>query len=140
MIASVNLQWTGDMSFEGNVDGFKIPIDASIDFGGNGSAPTPKKFILLALGGCTAMDVISLLKKMRVELTFFNVDVEAVQTEDEHPHIYERFKVIYTFKGNNLENDSDKIMKAISLSQNKYCGVMAMLKNIGPIDFEVKIL
>ena len=139
MKASVDLKWTGGMSFEGEVDSFKIPLDASIDVGGNDSAPRPKKLILLALAGCTAMDVVSILEKMRVQLSDLSIAVEAEQSEGEHPYVYTQFKIIYNFKGEGLENNTDKVEKAVKLSQEKYCGVSAMLSKIGPVDYEIRI-
>ncbi|MDR1055121.1 MAG: OsmC family protein [Prevotellaceae bacterium] len=139
MIASVNLKWTGGMSFDGEVDGFKVPLDTDVDFGGGNSAPRPKKLLLLALAGCTAMDVVSLLRKMRVEVDDFVVDVDAGQTEEEHPHVYKWFKIIYKFKGKDLNNQMDKLKKAIDLSMTKYCGVSAMLAKVGPVSYDIKV-
>lgn len=139
MLASINLKWTGEMSFEGEVDGHKIPLDVGVDSGGKDSGARPKKLMLLALAGCTGMDVISLLKKMHVEVDEFSVDVEAEQTEAEHPHVYLWFKVIYKFKGIGLEKQTEKIKKAISLSQDKYCGVSAMMGKIGAVTYEIVI-
>ena len=139
MIASVSLKWTGDMSFEGDVDGHKIPLDISTEMGGNDTGPRPKKLMLLALAGCTAMDVVSLLKKMRVDVEEFDIDVEAYQTETTHPHVYEWFKIKYKFKGVGLDTQMDKISKAINLSKEKYCGVSAMLEKIGPVSYEIEI-
>lgn len=89
MSEKVGLKWTKDMSFEADVNGHKIIIDADEKVGGKDRGPRPKPMMLLALGGCTGMDVVSILKKMRVELESFNVDVEATIT-NEHPKYYDR--------------------------------------------------
>lgn len=132
----VNLKWLEEMSFEGMVDGHKIILDANPEFGGKDKGPRPKPLMLLALAGCTAMDVFSLLKKMRVEVEDFNVDVEGELTE-EHPKKYTKMNVIYSFKGKDL--DFEKINKAIAMSEEKYCGVYAIYKQAMEMSYEVKI-
>lgn len=132
----VNLKWLEEMSFEGMVDGHKIVLDANPEFGGKDKGPRPKPLMLLALAGCTAMDVVSLLKKMRVEVEDFNVDVEGELTE-EHPKKYTKMNVIYSFKGKDL--DLEKINKAIAMSEEKYCGVYAIYKQAMEMSYEVKI-
>ena len=96
----------------------------------------PKPLMLVALAGCTGMDVISILKKMRVEPSKFRVWVEAEQTE-EHPKHYTAMKVIYEFWGKNLPLES--INKAIGLSEEKYCGVSAAYRKGMTITHEVRV-
>ena len=90
---------------------------------------------MASLGGCTGMDVVSILKKMKVEVTEFNVRVKETLA-DEHPKHYTAIHLIYEFSGNNLP--LDKIKHAIELSQEKYCGVSATLKKALPITYEIK--
>src|SRR5664280_1305811 len=78
----VNTKWLSNMAFESDINGHKIVIDADPNVGGENRGPRPKPFMLAALGGCTAMDVISILKKMRVEVDSFNVKVEGDLTEE----------------------------------------------------------
>jgi putative redox protein len=125
------------MSFEVEVDKHKFMIDATPEVGGKDRGPRPKPLVLAALGGCTSMDVISILKKMRVEPDFFNVDVSAEMT-DEHPKYYNKIHLTYQFKGKNLP--MDKLEKAINLSQDRYCGVTAMLDAVAEITHEIQIL
>lgn len=73
---------------------------------------------------------------MRVDVTDFSIEIEANQTE-EHPKHYDAMKVIYKFKGNNLE--MEKLQKAVSLSEERYCGVSAVYKKAMPVTFEVRI-
>lgn len=133
----VSLKWKSDMAFEGIVNNHKITVDADESVGGHNSGPRPKPLMLLALAGCTAMDVVAILKKMKVDLEDFNVVVSAELTE-EHPKVYKSMHIVYQFKGNDL--DPEKLKKAIDLSQEKYCGVSAMYKNFANITFEMQIL
>lgn len=139
MDVNVQLEWKGNMTFEAEVDGHKIPLDADAKVGGNDIGPRPKKLLLAALGGCTSMDIVSILKKMRVPVDKFTIKVESSQTEDEHPYVYEYFKIIFNFEGDNLEADAEKIEKAVSLSHDKYCGVSAMLSKSAPVTYEIRI-
>ena len=109
---SVTTRWLDNMAFEGEINGHKIVIDAVTEAGGKNRGPRPKPFMLLALGGCTAMDVISILKKMRIEPDSFNVKVEGDLTE-ENPKHFIKMHVIYEFTGNDLP--MDKLQKAVSL-------------------------
>lgn len=133
---TVSANWLKNMSFEGEVDGHKIIIDAKPEHGGENKGPTPKPFMLLALAGCTAMDVVSILGKMQVKFDDFNVSVEGDLT-DEFPKHYYKMHVIYEFKGANLQ--LDKIQKAISMSEEKYCGVNAVYKKTIEMSSEVRI-
>jgi putative redox protein len=137
MIHETILNWTGDMSFETELDGHKLIVDADENVGGHNLGMRPKKLMLTALAGCTAMDVISLLKKMRVEPEVFNVRVDGTLT-DEHPKYYKSMHIVYEFKGDNLP--LDKLQKAIELSQEKYCGVSALYQKAIPITYEIRIL
>jgi putative redox protein len=133
----VAINWKADMAFEAEVNGFKMMIDADEKVGGKNLGPRPKPLTLASLGGCTAMDVISILKKMRVEPTQFNVDVEGELTE-EHPKYYHKFHITYTFGGKNL--DREKLEKAVNLSQERYCGVSEMLRKAAEITHEIVVL
>ncbi|MBN2348336.1 MAG: OsmC family protein [Bacteroidales bacterium] len=137
MKESINLRWLKNMAFEADVDGFKIKVDAKSEVGGSNLGPRPKPLLLVSLAGCTAMDVASLMKKMRVEVEDINIIVEGDLTE-EHPKQFTKLHVIYEFKGENLP--MDKLEKAVSLSQEKYCGVSATLKKALELTYEIKIV
>ncbi|HRX67106.1 MAG TPA: OsmC family protein, partial [Tenuifilaceae bacterium] len=77
---TIHIEWQGDMKFETELDGHKLIIDAAPEVGGTDKGPRPKPLMLVALAGCTGMDVVSILKKMRVELEGLKVWVEAEQT------------------------------------------------------------
>lgn len=133
----VDVTWTGEMAFEADVNGFKLAIDADEKVGGQNKGPRPKPLTLASLGGCTAMDVISILKKMRVEPEWFNVEVEGELTE-EHPKYYHTIRLTYMFKGNNL--DMEKLKKAVELSNERYCGVNALLRKGANIESKIVVL
>jgi len=126
--------WTSGMSFKSEQDGHEIILDASKEFGGADNGARPKTLLLTALGGCTAMDVVSILNKMRVDFTGLKIQVSAELTE-EHPKVFKSIHVKYVFSGNGLP--MDKLEKAVSLSQEKYCGVSAMLIKACPITHEI---
>ena len=115
-----------------------IVLDTKEDVGGNNSGVAPKELMLTALCGCTGMDVISILKKMKVNYTNFEVSADTKLT-DEHPKIFKSINMTYEFNGNDLEKSFKKIKKAVLLSQDRYCGVSAMLKKAVDI-FTFKIL
>ncbi len=136
MEEKVDINWMEEMSFEANVDNFKIVLDASEDVGGRGLGPRPKPLTLASLGGCTGMDVVSMLKKMRVKLDSFDISVIGELTE-EHPKYYHKIKIIYIFKGKDLP--LEKLEKAVDLSQERYCGVSKLLRNGAEISHEIRI-
>jgi putative redox protein len=132
----VNVAWTGDMAFEADVNDFKIKLDADEKVGGKNGGPRPKALTLVSLGGCTGMDVVSILSKMRVFPEFFNVEVTGELTE-EHPKYYHKIHIVYTFRGKDLP--LAKIEKAVNLSQERYCGVSAMLSKAAEVTHEIII-
>lgn len=122
------------MSFEGELAGHKIPLDADPSVGGKDYGPTPKPLLLTSLAGCTAMDVTSILGKMQMPYDSFEVEVDG-DTTDSHPKTYSAIRLRYVFTGSEL--DEAKIEKAVRLSQEKYCGVSAMLKQVSNVDYEI---
>lgn len=136
MSKAINITWTGEMSFEAEVNNFKIAIDATEAVGGQNRGPQPKPLTLVSLGGCTGMDVISILTKMRVKPDYFNVEVSGELT-DEHPKYYHTINIRYIFKGKDLP--MEKLEKAINLSQDRYCGVTEMLRHVAKINHEIVI-
>jgi len=133
---AINVKWSEDMAFEAIVDNHRIVLDSSPAVGGKNRGPRPKPLIMVSLAGCTGMDVISILKKMKVAVSGFNIQVVGTLTE-EHPKQYTAIKLIYEFSGKDLP--LDKIKHAIELSQEKYCGVSATLKKTIEISYEIKI-
>lgn len=125
------------MAFEAKVNELPVMMDADKEFGGENLGPRPKELLLASVSGCTGMDVVAILKKMQVELESFNMEVEADMTE-EHPKHYTKMHLIYEFKGKNLERE--KLEKAVTLSQDKYCGVSFMFKKFLEFTYEIRII
>ena len=137
MKARIDCAWKEGMAFEADVNGFKIPLDAEPAVGGENKGPRPKPLTLVSLAGCTGMDVISILKKMRIEPEYFNIAVEG-ETMDEHPKYYHKIHVIYELKGKNIE--TEKVEKAVNLSRDRYCGVYALLAKGAEVTYEIRLL
>lgn len=133
---TVETIWQGGMKFEANIDNHSIIVDAPLESGGTNMGPSPKKLLLVALAGCTGMDVVSILKKMKVEFESFNMLIDA-DASDEHPKRYTTMHIIYKFKGKNL--DPEKLKRAVSLSQEQYCGVAAIYKRALDLTYEIQI-
>lgn len=136
-MSKVSVNWSGEMAFEVELNGFKLTIDADEKVGGQNKGPRPKPLTLASLGGCTGMDVISILKKMRVEPDYFNIEVSGELTE-EHPKYYHKIHIKYIFKGKDL--DQVKIDKAVNLSQDRYCGVSELLRKSAELTHEIEII
>ncbi len=133
----VDMSWTDNVAFEADMDGHKVIVDADVESGGSDLGPRPKRLMLSALAGCTGIDVIMILKKMKVVPDAFNVIVEADVT-GEHPKHYYKMKVIYQFKGRDLP--LDKLEKAVKLSEEKYCGVTAVYKKAMEMKTEIRVI
>jgi putative redox protein len=133
----VKINWLENMAFKADVMGHEIILDAGKQVGGESRGPRPKPLLLAALAGCTGMDVISILNKMKVEVEDFSVIVEGDLTE-EHPKQYYKMHVIYEFKGENLP--MSKLKKAINLSEEKYCGVSALFRKAIEITSEIRVV
>jgi putative redox protein len=134
---TIDMAWTDKLAFETDMDGHKVVVDATKEVGGSDLGPRPKKLMLTALAGCTGVDVIMILKKMKVEPEAFNVIVEGELTE-EHPKYYNKMKIVYQFKGKDLP--IEKLEKAVKLSEEKYCGVTAVYRKAMDMQTEIKIV
>jgi len=125
------------MLFESVAPEGAVMIDADEAVGGQGKGLRPKAMMLTSLAGCTAMDVISLLKKMRAEVDDFKIEVEANLT-DEHPKYYNKVHVTYKFFGSDFKKD--KIEKSVNLSVERYCGVMEMFRQFANVTTEIRYI
>ncbi|RME23980.1 MAG: OsmC family peroxiredoxin [Deltaproteobacteria bacterium] len=121
--------WKEGMAFDGEANGHHFPLDAEEQFGGRDTGPRPKPLLLTALAGCTAMDVASILTKMRQPFTALSVKAEGELT-DTHPKVFKDFTITYTVEG---EVDPERLARAVALSRDRYCGVNAMLRKHAPI-------
>lgn len=137
MRQQIKTQWEGNMLFNADTLGGNFKIDAAPEFGGKGKGVRPKALMLTSLAGCTGMDIISLLKKMRAEVEGLDINVTGELTE-EHPKIYKKVYLEYIFYGKDLKKD--KIEKAVQLSDEKYCGVMEMFRQFATITTEIRYI
>ena len=127
--------WKENMVFESdNPSGHTVLMDTSEENGGTNKGLGPKAMMLSGLAGCTGLDMISLFRKMRIEVADFKMDVEGELTE-EHPKTYHTVTLNYHFYGNNLPED--KINKAVNLSTEKYCGVLEMFRQFAKVNIGV---
>ncbi|OGR09729.1 MAG: osmotically inducible protein OsmC [Deltaproteobacteria bacterium RIFOXYB12_FULL_58_9] len=136
MAIETTVTWRDEMTFDAKLGGHEITMDVGTKFGGRDLGPSPKSLLLPALAGCTGMDVVSMLKKMRVELSCFTLDVRAEVTDD-NPKVFKLIHIVYNFSGKDL--DRSEIERAVELSQKTYCGVSAMLGKTAEISYEINI-
>lgn len=127
------LNWTGDMKFEAIADGKSVVMDAKAPIGA-GSAQTPKELVVDGLGGCTAMDVVALLKKHKQPMTSFEVAVDVETTKSGSPVLFTKASITFNAMG---AIEPKILLEAVRLSQTKYCGVSAMLSKAFPIEYTV---
>jgi len=132
----IQTEWKGDMSFEADINGHKVMMDTIPEGGGHDSGPSPKKLLLVALSGCTGMDVVSILKKMHVDFEKCSIEVQG-DVADDHPRRYTGMHVIYRFTGKDLP--MDKLEKAVRMSEETYCGVEALFKMAIHVTSEIQI-
>jgi len=125
------------MAFKTQIGDHQVILDANIDVGGNNLGPSPKIQLLNALAGCTGIDVVSMLNKMRVNFTDFSIEVTGLLA-DEHPKVYNNIMVNYKIRV--AHTDHDKVEKAVKLSKEKYCGVSIMLAKAAKLDKKITFL
>jgi len=136
MAHKVVAEWQSGMHFVTDTEGGKVILDADEAVGGKGLGKRPKPLMLVALAGCTGMDVASLLKKMRVIDVDFSIIVNGELT-DEHPKFYHTVKVDYLFSGEGITEFKDKIEKSVILSVERYCGVFEMFRQFANVSHEI---
>jgi putative redox protein len=133
----VNVTWSAPMRFDGTAEeDTTATMDAMPEHGGTGAGPSPMQMTLMALAGCTGMDVVSILRKMRAPLKGLMMYVEAERAA-EHPKVFTKIHLRYEFSGDGLQRE--QIEKAVTLSQEKYCSVSAMLKKAAEVTYEIAL-
>ncbi|MFQ5595259.1 MAG: OsmC family protein [Anaerolineae bacterium] len=131
MSKATTVTWKGDMHFTATANtGYNLTLDADPSVGGQDMGFRPLELMLVSLAGCTAMDVISILRKKRQDVTGFEVRVQADQARD-FPKVYTDIRVIYMVRGRNI--DPAAVERAIELSEAKYCPAHAMLSKAANI-------
>ncbi len=135
MADKVTTHWRGNMVFESDNPRWpSIMMDASKDFGGTNSGMAPKAMMLSSLAGCSGLDIVSILNKMKVKIDDFKMEIIGELT-DEDPKYYHTVTVNYHFYGKNLKES--KIKKAVDLSVEKYCGVMEMFRRFAKVNIAI---
>src|SRR5438876_11505881 len=124
------------MHFIGNIEGFRMDLDAEESVGGVGAGPQPHRLLLLAMASCTAMDVISILRKKRQQVSGLSVQVQGSRA-DQHPKVYTRFEVFYRVRGTSI--DPRAVERSIELSTTRYCPVIGMLGKVAPVTTRYEI-
>ncbi|MCM2322810.1 MAG: OsmC family protein [Oligoflexia bacterium] len=132
----LKMDWKRELAFDAHIDGHTVAMDTSAKGGGGGTAPTPKQLVLAGLAGCTGMDVVHILGRMRVQIDSFDLEADAHQT-DGQPAVFDEIRLVYRLEGPELL--PAKVLEAVELSQTKYCGVSAMISRSARISYEVII-
>lgn len=130
--------WSKGMTFTGTADsGFTVPLGTDPSVGGDNDGFRPMELLVIGLAGCTAMDVISILRKKRVDVTGFEVRVNATRA-DQHPKVVTAFAIHYIVTGRNV--DPRAVERAIELSETTYCPAQAMMSKAAPITLTYEII
>lgn len=128
-----SLNWVKNMQFSCNNHGIETSIDASKEHGGDEEAPTPKELLLNAMMGCTAMDVVAILKKMKQEISDFKMEIEVEKTTA-HPIHFKKAELIFLLNG---LIEEEKAIKAVDSSLTRYCGVNYMISKTCDISYRI---
>ena len=137
-MSKAKVTWTSGMQFVGVADSnHSIVLDSTADVGGSDTGARPYELFLIGLAGCTGMDVISILKKKKQEVTLFEVSVEAERSSD-YPKVYKRIIVTYKVGGKNI--DRAAVERAIELSETKYCASYATLSKAAEMSSNYEIV
>ena len=136
MHSTMTCSWQGNLAFVSQLGDHAVRTDASAAHGGEGSGASPKSLMMAALAGCTGVDIVAILGKMRMEFATLRIVVEA-ELSEEVPAVYRAMHLRYEIEGDRVERD--KVVKAVQLSQEKYCGVSAMYRRIMEISWEVVV-
>jgi len=125
----VKLNLIGNMKIKGtNSKGQETYFDTVPEVGGENSAPSPMEIFLQAMGSCSLMDVLSILRKKRKTIESFEVEIEGIRAE-EHPKVFTNVHLKYILKSKDATIDD--LFRAVELSQEKYCSAAAMFKKSG---------
>lgn len=136
ILKTVSVKWNGKMGFVGHPDsGHEVLMDARAEGGGEDRGPRPSELVLVGLGGCTGMDVVSILGKMRIPITDFRVDIEA-DSATEHPKSFTDIRLVYRVWG---DVSPDKFLRAVELSWGTYCSVANLLKKGAKMSYRCEI-
>jgi len=120
-----------------NEEGNVIDIDGSEAIGGEGKGARPMQLLIMGLGGCSSMDILSILAKQKVELDNYDVNIHAERDQENTPSLFTDIVVSFSFEGSLGEKEIKKILRAADLSMNKYCSVTKIMEKSANISYEV---
>lgn len=119
-----------------NEQGNVVDIDGAESIGGEGKGARPMQLLLMGLGGCSSMDVLSILEKQKVKLSSYDVNIDAEREADQTPSLFTKINIRFIFDGENLgDSEIKKIKRAVDLSMNKYCSVTKIMEKTAEITF-----
>lgn len=116
-----------------NEDGNTVSIDAAAAIGGHNEGARPMQLLLMGMGGCSGIDVVLMLRKQKIELNDFQIEIEASRVDDV-PKIFKDIHVTFRLKG---EGDESRIKRAVGLSMDKYCSVTKILEKSAEVTYSV---
>jgi putative redox protein len=137
MAYDATVTWKDGIHFEAESAGQVVHMDGIPEAGGQGLGASPMRLVLMALGGCTGMDVISLLKKMRQDVTGLEIVVSG-ERATEHPKVYTSLDILFRVRGRSVQREM--VERAVSLSEEKYCSVGGMLKKAATLTTRIEIV
>ncbi len=129
--------WQQEQAFQSEYDNYTIELNGAVGADGLRLGFSPKALLLSGIAGCSGIDVVDILQKMKIEFSELVITAEAEQTED-HPKVFTDILVTYALKANT--DDEGKVRRAIELSLDKYCGVAAMLRKNSAINYKLEII
>jgi putative redox protein len=134
----ITVTWVGGVKLVGETDrGNKVTMETGPKYGGSGENPTPMELVAMALGGCTGLDIVLMMKKMRVDLKRLEITIET-KRRAEPPEYFEEINLTYTMAGDGLTQEN--ATRAVSLSNEKYCSVGAVLREKAKITYAIKLV
>lgn len=136
-VTTGTVKFVDGMKVQGSAGDHRMMLDSAPEHGGENAGFRPMELMALSIAGCTAMDVLSLLRKMRQHFTDLDVRVEAERAA-EHPKVFTNVAVLYTVRGRNL--DESKVKRAVELSHKKYCPAIGTVRGVAEINAHVEII
>ncbi|MBI5634289.1 MAG: OsmC family protein [Nitrospirae bacterium] len=137
-MAKATVTFTGGMQFVATADsGHAVVMDAGPDAGGSNSGSRPMELLLMGIGGCSGMDIISILRKKKQQVTGLEAQVNGIMA-DSYPHKYTEITIEYVVRGKGVSEEAVK--RAVQLSMDKYCSVKATLDGSARINFAYRII
>lgn len=132
------ITWKSGMAFKGLADSnIEVPLDATVDHGGAGTGAAPMELMLMGLGGCTAMDVISILQKKHQDVTNFEI-VLHTDRATKHPKVFTNITIEYVVTGHGI--DPEAVARAVDLSETKYCSGIAMMRKAANLSTSFRVI